>query len=196
MRREAEFRFAPDPPCASGATRWLRRLSAAALCLGLFLLPLFGWIAAEPTPYRDPGGLFAFTPPDGWSVDDSGHMGPGLVAKGPADAAGDEPLIHLTHEPAGKVPLDVRWQTLLGQMRFDYDRMRYLSLEEHEEAKPPYMQALYSYTSGGKEMVALTRVVLAQDRFFQITAVAAADDFEGLHQTFLAALETLRVGGK
>ncbi|HEY5999850.1 MAG TPA: hypothetical protein VI078_11215 [bacterium] len=196
MSSQAEFRFASDAPETSAAGRWLKRLLAAAVCLGLFLLPLFGWIAAEPTPYRDPAGVFAFTPPDGWSVDDSGHMGPGLVAKGPASASGAEPLIHLTHEPAGRVPLDVRWQTLLGQMRFDFERLRYLSLEEHEEAKPPYMQGLYSYTSGDKEMVALTRVVLAEGRFFQLTGVATADDFEGLHQTFLAAFDTLRAGGK
>ena len=100
----------------SALGRWSKRLLAALVCGGLFLLPFFGWLAAEPTPYSDPAGHFTITPPDGWSTDDSGHMGPGLVAKGPADAAGAEPLIHLTHEAAGIVTLEVRWQTLLGQI--------------------------------------------------------------------------------
>lgn len=185
--------FAWEAAPRSAAARWTRRLLAAAVSGFLFLLPLFGWLAAEPTPYRDPGGLFTFTPPDGWPADDSGHMGPGLVAKGPADAAGVESLIHLTHEGAGKVPLDVRWQTLLGQMRFDFERLRYLSLEEHEEATPPYMQALYSYRRGEQEIVSLSRMVLAGGRFYHLTAVASADSFTGLHPTFLAAFDTLRI---
>ena len=174
--------------------RWLRRLLAAALSVGLFLLPLFGWLAAEPTPYRDPGGLFSFTPPEGWATDDSGHMGPGLVAKGPAGAGGAEPLIHLTHEPAGIVTLDVRWATLLGQMRFDLERLRYLSLEEHEDAKPPYAQALYSYWRGEQEFVSLSRLVLANERFYHLTAVAPAEVFTSLHPVFLACFDTFRVG--
>jgi len=186
------FAWEDAPRSATG--RWVRRLLAALVCLGLFLLPLFGWLAAEPTPYRDPGGLFAFTPPEGWATDDSGHMGPGLIAKGPADAAGVEPLIHLTHEAAGIVTLDVRWQTLLGQMRFDFERLRYLSLEEHEEAKPPYMQALYSYGRADQEFVALSRLVLSGGRFYHLTAVAPAEAFTPLHPVFLAAFDTLRIG--
>ena len=76
-------------------------------------------------------------------------MGPGLVAKGPAGAAGNEPLIHLTHEPAGIVTLEVRWQTLLGQMRFDNERMRFITTPvEHPEASPPYAQSMYLYRRG------------------------------------------------
>jgi hypothetical protein len=172
----------------------VKRFCTALVLGGLFLLPFFGWLAAEPTPYRDPQGLFAVTPPDGWATDDSGHMGPGLIAKGPADPDGEEPpLIHLTHEAAGIVTLDVRWQTLLGQMRFDQERLRYLSIEEHEEATPPYSQALYSYQRAGKEYVALTRLVLAGGRFYELTAVAPEAHFAGLHPTFLAAFDTLRV---
>ena len=196
MKAQAEFRFAPERPDGSAAGRWVRRLLTAGVFGFLFLLPFFGWLAAEPTPYRDPGGLYSFTPPDGWSTDDSGHMGPGLVVKGPAGESGAEPLIHLTHEAAGKVPLDVRWQTLLGQMRFDYERLRYLSLEEHEEATPPYMQALYSYSRGELELVSLSRMVLADGRFYQMTAVAPADAFTALHPVFLAAFDTLRIGAK
>jgi hypothetical protein len=194
MSGQGGLLFAWEGAPRSTAVRWSRRLLAAAVCLGLFLLPFFGWLAAEPTPYRDPGGLFAFSPPEGWSTDDSGHMGPGLVATGPADAAGAEPLIHLTHEAAGIVTLDVRWQTLLGQMRFDFERLRYLSLEEHEEAKPPYMQALYSYNRGSQELVSLSRLVLSGGRFYHLTAVATADSFEALHPTFLAAFDTLKIG--
>ena len=171
----------------------MRRLLAGLLCGGLFLLPFFGWLAAEPTPYRDPMGRFSFTPPDGWSADDSGHMGPGLVAKGPAEAGGEEPLIHLTHEPAGIMTLEVRWQTLLGQMRFDETKLTYLSLEDHEEARPPYSQALYSFQRGKRDYVALTRLTRAGGRFYQVTAVAPEAAFAGLHQAFLAAFATLRV---
>jgi hypothetical protein len=188
--------FTWETPPRSAAARWTRRLLSAAVFGFLFLLPLFGWLAAEPTPYRDPAGLFAFTPPEGWSTDDSGHMGPGLVAKGPADASGTEPLIHLTHEAAGIVTIDVRWATLLGQMRFDFERLRYLSLEEHEEARPPYMQALYSYARGEQEFVSLSRLVLAGGRFYHLTAVAPAEAFTALHPTFLAAFDTLRIEKK
>jgi hypothetical protein len=175
----------------------VKRLLTALVCGGLFLLPLFGWLAAEPTPYTDPAGLFAITPPDGWATDDSGHMGPGLVAKGPADiASGVEPLIHLTHEPAGIVTLEVRWQTLLGQMRFDQERLKYISLEEHEEAKPPYAQALYAYQRGPQQYVALTRLVLANGRFYQITGAAPEAIFPDLHPVFLAVFDSLRPGGK
>jgi hypothetical protein len=172
----------------------VKRLLAALLCGGLFLLPLFGWLAAEPTPYRDPDGLFTITPPDGWSTDDSGHMGPGLVAKGLPDAAGVEPLLHLTHEPAGIVTLEIRWQTLLGQMRFDYERLRYLSLEEHLDAPVPYAQALYSYSRGPKVYVALTRLVLAGGRFYQMTGTAPDEEFTALHPAFLAAFDSFRAG--
>ena len=171
----------------------MKRFFTALLCGLLFLLPLFGWLAAEPTPYRDPQGLYAFTPPDGWSVDDSGHMGPGVVAKGPADDQGREPLIHLTHEPAGIVTLEVRWQTLLGQMRFDHERLRYLSIEDHEEAAPPYSQALYSYQQGPREYVSLTRLVLAGGRFYLVTALAPEGMFAGLHPAFLMSFDSLRV---
>jgi hypothetical protein len=172
----------------------VKRVAAALLGGGLFLLPFFGWLAAEPTPWVDPGGVFSFTPPDGWSTDDSGYMGPGLVARGPAEGAGAAPLIHLTHEAAGIVTLDVRWQTLLGQMRFDYEALRYLSIEEHEGATPPYAQALYSYRRGPQEFVALTRLVRAEGRFFQITAVTPEAVFAGLHPVFLAAFDSFRAG--
>lgn len=188
--------FAAEGQPQSAAVRWSKRLLAALVSVGLFLLPLFGWLAAEPTPYRDPAGHFSLTPPDGWSTDDSGHMGPGLVAKGPADASGVEPLIHLTHEPAGIVTLDVRWQTLLGQMRFDQERLKYLSIEEHPEATPPYAQALYAYQRGPQQFVALTRLVLADGRFFQITGAASEAVFPDLHPAFLAAFDSLRPGGK
>jgi hypothetical protein len=47
----------------------VKRLVTFLLFSGLFLLPLLGWLAAEPTPYRDPQGAFTFTPPDGWVAD-------------------------------------------------------------------------------------------------------------------------------
>lgn len=178
------------PPLGHGA----KRLAAALLGGGLFLLPFFGWLAAEPTPYRDPQGLYSFTPPEAWSVDDSGHMGPGLVAKGPTDAGGEEPLIHLTHEAAGIVTLEVRWQTLLGQMRFDMERVKYISLEEHLAETPPYAQALYAYQRGPQQFVALTRLVLAGGRFYQVTATAPEAVFPPLHAVFLASFDTFRVG--
>jgi hypothetical protein len=178
------------PPVGRG----LARLLTALACGGLFLLPLFGWLAAEPTPYRDPAGLFAFTPPDAWVADDSGHMGPGLVAKGPPDASGAEPLIHLTHEPAGRVTLEVRWQTLLGQMRFDNERLKFLAIEEHPDAVPPYAQASYSYQRGDQKHLAITRLVLAEQRFFELTATAPEAEFEALQPVLVAAFDSLRVG--
>jgi hypothetical protein len=171
----------------------MRKALAALACGGLFLLPFFGWLAAEPTPYHDPAGHFSLTPPDGWSTDDSGHMGPGLVAKGPADAAGAEPLIHLTHEAAGIVTLEVRWQTLLGQMRFDNERLKFLAIEEHPDATPPYAQSVYVYKRGGQDYQSITRLVLDKGRFYQMTAAALEKDFDVLHPALVAAFDSLRV---
>ena len=137
MRPQGGLLFAGEVGPKSALGRWAKRLCSALVFGGLFLLPFFGWLAAEPTPYVDPAGLFTLTPPDGWSTDDSGHMGPGLVAKGPAGAAGSEPLIHLTHEPAGIVTHEVRWQTLLGQLRFDNERLRFITIADRQEERPP-----------------------------------------------------------
>jgi len=185
-REQGEFSF----------SRGLTRFLTALVCGGLFLLPFFGWLAAEPTPYADPAGLFTFTPPDGWSADDSGHMGPGLVAKGPADAAGTEPLIHLTHEPAGIVTLEVRWQTLLGQLRFDSERVRFLAIAEHPDADPPYAQSVYLFQRGGQSYQALIRLVLAKGRFYQMTFAGTEEEFELLYPTLIASFDSLRTGGK
>jgi hypothetical protein len=183
-------------PGVASVNRWVKRLLATLLFGGLFLLPLFGWLAAEPTPYRDPAGFFSFTPPDGWSVDDSGHLGPGLVAKGLPDASGTEPLIHLTHEPAGIVTHEVRWQTLLGQMRFDNERMRFIAIEEHEEATPPYAQTIYLFQRGGRGYQAVTRLVLARGRFFQMTAAISEEEFDLLYPALVAAFDSLRLEPK
>jgi hypothetical protein len=186
--------FAWEARPTSAVGRWSRRLLATLGVGGLFLLPLFGWLAAEPTPYRDPAGNFTFTPPDGWSTDDSGHMGPGLVAKGPADAAGAEPLIHLTHEPAGIVTLEVRWQTLLGQLRFDYERVRFLAIAEQPDADPPYAQSVYLFQRGGQSYQALIRLVLAKGRFYQMTFAGTEEEFELLYPALIASFDSLRTG--
>jgi len=188
--------FAWENGPASALGRWSKRLLAALTCGGLFLLPFFGWLAAEPTPYSDPAGFFTFTPPDGWSSDDSGHLGPGLVAKGPADVSGTEPLINLTHEAAGIVTLDVRWQTLLGQLRFDNERVRFLAIAEHPDAVPPYAQSVYLFRRGGQSHQALIRLVLAKGRFYQMTFAGTEEDFELLYPTLVAAFDSLRAGGK
>ena len=176
--------------------RGLTRFLAALIVGGLFLLPFFGWLAAEPTPYSDPAGHFAITPPEGWSTDNSEHMGPGFVAKGPADAAGIEPLIHLTHEAAGIVTLEVRWQTLLGQLRYDNERVRFLAIAEQPDAVPPYAQSVYLFQRGGQSYQALLRLVLAKGRFYQMTFAGTEEEFELLYPTVVAAFDSLRTGGK
>jgi hypothetical protein len=188
--------FAWEAEPASALERWSRRLLSALLFGSLFLLPFFGFLAAEPTPYSDPEGAFTITPPDGWSTDDSGHMGPGLVAKGPADAAGNEPLIHLTHEPAGIVTHEVRWQTLLGQLRFDNERLKFLAIKEQEGADPASGQAVYVYQRGGQGYQAVTRLVLARGRFYQMTGVALESEFHELYPALIASFDSLRFGGK
>lgn len=187
--------FGDDAKSGSALGRWLRRLATAAAAGTLFLLPLFGWLAAEPTPYRDPAGFFTITLPQGWLTDDSGHMGPGLVAKGPPTAGGVEPLIHLTHEPAGKVPHEVRWQTLVGQLRFDNDRLKFQAIKEDPDAVPASAQAVYVYQRGGQSYQAVTRLVLANGRFFELTAVALEADFFDLYPELTAAFDSLRVEG-
>ena len=188
------FAWEAEPQSALG--RWAKRLLAALIFGGLFLLPFFGWLAAEPTPYSDPAGHFTLTPPEGWSTDDSGHMGPGLVAKGPANASGIEPLLHLTHEAAGIVPLDVRWQTLLGQLRYDNERVRFLAIAEHPEAAPPYAQSVYLFQRGGQNYQALIRLVQANGRFYQMTFAGTEEDFEALYPALTASFDSLRAGGK
>jgi hypothetical protein len=185
--------FAWQPGPKSALARTVKWLLTAGVCGGLFLLPLFGWIAAEPTPYRDPAGHFSITPPEGWATDDSGHMGPGLVAKGPAGAAGVEPLIHLTHEPAGIVTHEVRWQTLLGQLRFDYERLKFLAIKEQPDADPVYGQAVYVYQRGDRSYQAVTRLVLAKGRFFELTAAAPESEFFDLYPALVAAFDSLRL---
>ena len=92
--------------------------------------------------------------------------------------------------------LEVRWQTLLGQLRFDSERVRFLAIAEHPDAVPPYAQAVYLYQRGGQGYQALTRLVLAKGRFYQMTAVAPESDFDLLHPTLTAAFDSLRTGGK
>ena len=186
------FAWETRPQSALG--RWSKRLVVALVIGGLFLLPFFGYLAAEPTPYRDPAGVFSLTPPEGWDTDDSGHMGPGLVAKGPADATGIVPLIHLTHEPAGIVTHEVRWQTLLGQLRFDNERLKFLAIKEEPDANPVYGQTTYVYQRGGQSYQALTRLVLAKGEFFEMTAVAAESEFFDLYPALIAAFDSLRTG--
>jgi hypothetical protein len=118
------------------------------------------------------------------------------VAKGPADAAGTEPLIHLTQEAAGIVTLEVRWQTLLGQMRFDGERLKYLEIEEHPNVQPPYAQAVYSYQRGSLKFLGLTRLVLSQGRFYLLTATAPEGEFELLQPALVTAFDSLRTGEK
>jgi len=188
--------FAWEAAPTSRLGRWSRRLISALIGGGLFLLPFFGWLAAEPTPYREPSGLFSITPPDGWATDDSGHMGPGLVAKGPAGAAGIEPLIHLTHEAAGIVTHEVRWQTLLGQMRFDYERLKFLAIKEQPDADPVFGQAVYVYQRGNQSYQAVTRLVFAKGRFYEMTAAAPESEFFDLYPALIASFDSLRPGGK
>ena len=188
--------FAWEAVPTSSLGRWSKRFLSALIFGGLFLLPFFAYLAAEPTPYRDPAGLFTITPPDGWTTDNSEHMGPGLVAKGPADAAGTEPLINLTHEPAGIVTLEVRWQTLLGQLRFDNERVRFLAITDHSDAIPPYAQSVYLFQRGGRSYQALIRLVLAKGRFYQMTFAGTEEDFELLYPTLVASFDSLRTGGK
>jgi hypothetical protein len=187
------FAWESEPRSALG--RWSKRLCSALVFGSLFLLPLFAYLAAEPTPYRDPGGKFSITVPEGWVIDDSGHMGPGLVAKGPAGPAGVEPLIHLTHQPAGIVTHEVRWQTLLGQMRFDYERMKFLAVKEQPDADPVFGQAVYVYQRGSLSYQAVTRLVLAKGEFFELTAAAPESEFFDLYPGLLASFDSLRAGG-
>ena len=186
--------FAGEERRTSALARWSRRLVSALVVGALFLLPLFGWLAAEPTPYTDPAGFFSITPPEGWATDDSGHMGPGLVAKGAPDAAGGEPLLHLTHEPAGIVTLEVRWQTLLGQLRFDNERLKFLAIADHPDLIPPHGQTVYVYQRGGQSYQAVTRLVLAGGRFYQMTAASLESDFDTLYPAMTAAFDSLRIG--
>ena len=186
--------FAGEERRTSALARWSRRLVSTLVVGALFLLPLFGWLAAEPTPYTDPAGFFSITPPEGWATDDSGHMGPGLVAKGAPDAAGGEPLLHLTHEPAGIVTLEVRWQTLLGQLRFDNERLKFLAIADHPDLVPPHAQTVYVYQRGGQSYQAVTRLVLAGGRFYQMTAASLESDFDTLYPAMTAAFDSLRIG--
>ena len=90
--------------------------------------------------------------------------------------------------------LEVRWQTLLGQLRFDNERVRFLAIAEHPEATPPYAQSVYLFQRGGQNFQALLRLVLAEGRFFQMTAAIHEDDFDLLYPSLVAAYDSLRTG--
>jgi hypothetical protein len=168
-------------------------LFRAALAV-LFLLPFFGWLGAEPVPFKDPEGFFTVTPPDGWKTDDSGYMGKGVVMKGPAGAAGVEPVVHMIHQPSGIVTLDVQWHTRLGQIRYDRERVKFMGLEDHEDLNPPYSQAKFSYVEAERTYISFMRLYKHEDRFFLFTAAAPEEEFEGLATAFLSVFDSFRPG--
>jgi hypothetical protein len=175
--------------------KWILGKTLFGMVLALlFLLPFFGWISAEPVPYRDPEGFFAVVPPDGWKTDDSGYMGQGVIIKGPAGKAGTEPVVHLIHEPSGIVTLDVQWHTKLGQIRYDLDRVKFLGLEDHEDLDPPYSQAKYSYVEGEKTFLAMVRLYRHRERFYLLTASAPEGEFEGLSPLFRSVFDSFSPG--
>ena len=175
--------------------RAVKKALFAAFLGGLFLVPFFSWIAAGPVPYHDGEGFFSIVPPEGWKTDDSGHMGPGVVIKGPAGPSGIEPVVHLLHQPSGIVTLDVQWLTRLGQIRFDLESVRFLSLEDHETADPPYYQARYSYMEKSLPYHALVRLVKHDDHFYFMTAAAPEGEFEEHLPLLQNVLESFRPGG-
>jgi hypothetical protein len=176
-------------------SRAAKKAFLGVVLAGLFLLPFFSWLAAEPAPYRDPDGLFTIVPPNGWKNDDSGHMGKGVVMKGPAGESGIEPVVHLICEPAGIVTLDVMWHTRLGQIRYDLQRVKFISLEDHEDESPPYSQARYSYRDQDRTYLADIRLVMHDKRFFFMTAVAPEEEFETNFPAFKAVFDSFRPGG-
>jgi len=174
--------------------RWIWKVLFGLALTALFLLPFFSWIGAEPVPYRDPGGIFSIDTPEGWKADDSGYMGKGVVMKGPAGPAGIEPVIHLLHEGAGIVTLDVLWHTHLGRLRYDLERVKFQSLKDFEEESPPFSQARYTYGDGDVNYKAITRALMHNERFFLLTAASPAGEFEGLLPLFTATFDSMRPG--
>jgi hypothetical protein len=175
--------------------RAAKKVLFGAVLAGLFLLPFFSWLSAEPIPYRDPDGLFTVVPPSGWKNDDSGHMGKGVVMKGPAGESGIEPVVLLTYETAGIVTIDVMWHTRLGQLRYDLQSVKFRSLEDHEDKSPPYDQARYSYRDQDRTYLADIRLVMHDKRFFFMTAVAPEEEFETNFPAFKAVFDSFRPGG-
>ena len=160
----------------------------------LFLLPLFGWISAEPARYQDAEGFFSLLLPEGWQADDSAYMGQGVMMKGPPGPAGVQPAIHLLHEEKGIVTLDERWYAHLGRLRYDLTRVNILSMENREENEPPHYQAIYTWVEGEERRKALGRMTLFGDRLFLVTAGAPEAQFEELLPLFLSVQDSLRTG--
>jgi hypothetical protein len=160
----------------------------------LFLLPLRGGVGAEQKPFEDPEGFFTVILPDGWTVEDSGYMGKGVIMKGPAGKGGGQPAVSVIHEPSGILALDVQWHTRLGQIRYDLERVRFLGLEDHEDRNPPYSHAKYSYVSGAQNFVAMVRLYKHDSRFFLFSASAPEEEFESLAATFMAVFDSFRPG--
>jgi len=178
----------------------MRRLALKALSgvvLGfLFLLPFFGWIAADPAPYHDPGGNFSVLMPEGWTADDSGHAGRGVVMKGPAGPGGSQPALQLTYEPAGIVSLDEMWYAHLGRLRYDLSRVNIVTMENREEDSPPHYQAVYTWQEGDVTRKALSRMTFFDDRFYLMTASSVEGDFDALRPLFENVLGSLKPGKK
>ena len=144
----------------------------------------------------NPEGLFEIMPAEGWTSDDSGYMGPGIIMKGAAGESGIQPVFHLLYQPAGIVTLDVQWLTRLGQIRYDYGRVKFLSMKNYEEAAPPYSEALYTYVENERSYKAIVRLVKDGETFFFMTAVAVEEEFGEVQPLFSSMFESFRPGKK
>jgi hypothetical protein len=68
-----------------------------------------------------------------------------------------------------------------------------MAIKEQPDAVPVFGQAVYVYQRGNLSYQAMTRLVLANGRFYQITAAAPESEFYDLYPAMLAAFDSLRV---
>ena len=76
----------------------------------------------------------------------------------------------------------------------DVPPMRFLAIEEHPDAAPPYAQSVYLFQRGARSYQAVIRLVLAKGRFYQMTFAGTEEDFELLYPSVVASFDSLRIG--
>lgn len=164
-----------------------------AVVLALFLMPFFSWISAEVMSFEDPEGRYSIGIPEGWKAEESTFMGKGVIMERAGGDGEKGPFIQLTSEETGVVTIDVYWHTHLGRLRYDLSKVKFLDMENHEDEKPPWYQARYSYSEGEVQHTAAVRLVMAGERFYLMTGTSAEASFEKFAPLFTKTFDSLQV---
>ena len=120
-------------------------------------------------------------------------MGKGVVMERAGGNGDKGPVFQLISEETGVVTIDVYWHTHLGRLRYDLSKVKFLGMENHEDEKPPWYQARYTYSEGEARHTAVVRLVMAGERFYLMTGRAPEASFEEFDPVYVKTFESLQV---